>query len=96
MNRLVERAAILDRQDSNFGRYEVDENSFFPNSIFSHPELVGEEFRGVEILLGDRILIRSFVEGSIEINRREFFYRGNLPNKPFTLAQVYWWECQKF
>ena len=76
VNRLSEQAAILDRNDPNFGRYEIDENNIFQNSIFSHPELVAEEYRGVEIVLGDRILIRSFVEGSIEVDRQEFFYRG--------------------
>ena len=38
---------------------------------------MAEEYRGVEIVLGDRILIRSFVEGSIEVDRQDFFYRDD-------------------
>ena len=44
------------------------------SSFFDHPELLGDEFYNARIVLGDRHLIRAYIEGRIEFTRQSFFY----------------------
>merc|ERR1712130_566024 len=67
------REMMMNRRHSEWGRYEVEHE----NSIFTNPELVHPDFFGTDIVLGDRHLIRAFIEERITFIWNQYFYAND-------------------
>ena len=72
-DRLTEKDVLMNQQNPEFGRYEVSDQSG-RHSIFDHPEILGDEFYRTRIVLGDRHLIRAYIEGRIDYPRVTYYY----------------------